>query len=194
MAFNQARVWLDECCERHSKCSSDNIPLLPKRIVDIGNSEASIPRIYISSHEERGRYTALSYCWGGQQDIITKLATINTYTNGLPTGTLPKTIRDAITVTRGLQIRFLWIDALCIIQDSPEDKLREISTMGAIYKNATVTIAAAISSKVSDGFLENRASVKACKMPFYLAADVFGSLSLATREYHTPDDPLFTRG
>ena len=60
---------------------------------------------------------------------------------GFGTESLPQTVKDAVETTRNLGIRYLWVDALCIIQDSPEDKLKEIAGMGAIYKNATVTIA-----------------------------------------------------
>jgi hypothetical protein len=69
----------------------------------------------------------------------------------------------------------------------------EISTMGTIYKNATVTIATAMGNNVSHGFLGDRAPVKACKMPFYLANDLCGSISIMTKEWHyRPSDPLFT--
>jgi hypothetical protein len=66
---------------------------------------------------------------------------------------LAQTLRDAIDVTRKLGIRYLWVDALCIIQDNVTDKSREIERMGKVYKNATVTIAAASASRVSEGFL-----------------------------------------
>ncbi|KAE9367909.1 HET-domain-containing protein [Stipitochalara longipes BDJ] len=55
---------------------------------------------------------------------------------------LPQTIQDAVTVTRRLNIRYLWVDALCIIQDSLIDKAIEIDAMGEVYKNAVLTIAA----------------------------------------------------
>lgn len=51
-------------------------------------------------------------------------------------------MQDAVTVTRALGIRYLWIDSLCIIQDSRDDWSREASKMSGIYRNAVVTIAA----------------------------------------------------
>lgn len=55
---------------------------------------------------------------------------------------MPRTLLDAVTVTRDLGIRYLWIDALCIIQDDLLDLVSEIDKMTDIYKNATVVIAA----------------------------------------------------
>ncbi|KAJ4287046.1 hypothetical protein N0V88_007811 [Collariella sp. IMI 366227] len=66
---------------------------------------------------------------------------------------LPQTLQDAMAVTHRLGFEYLWIDALCIIQDSPEDKQREISQMHNIYQSAAVTIVAATASSVNQGFL-----------------------------------------
>jgi hypothetical protein len=66
---------------------------------------------------------------------------------------LPQTIQDAISVTHRLGIRYLWVDALCIIQDNPIDKSTEINAVGANYKNATLTISAASAASVELGFL-----------------------------------------
>lgn len=55
---------------------------------------------------------------------------------------LPKTFQDAVTVTMWFKIKYLWIDSLCIIQDSHEDWQRESKNMKHIYKNSFLTIAA----------------------------------------------------
>jgi hypothetical protein len=63
-------------------------------------------------------------------------------------------MQDAIKITRGLGIKYLWVDALCILQDEVSDKSHEIERMGEIFRNATVTIAAANSPGATDGFLK----------------------------------------
>lgn len=73
--------------------------------------------------------------------------------SGLTISDLPQTLQDAITVTRALGQRYVWIDALCIIQDSPDDWDVESSKMGSVYHGAYLTIAAATASDVSEGFL-----------------------------------------
>ena len=75
---------------------------------------------------------------------------------GVATSTLPATIQDAIIVTRKLGLRYLWVDALCIFQDSTSDKDAEIAKMDQIYQNARLTISAASAEKCQDGFLAPR--------------------------------------
>ncbi|EFX03383.1 heterokaryon incompatibility protein [Grosmannia clavigera kw1407] len=66
---------------------------------------------------------------------------------------LPPTIQDAVTVTRALGFRYLWVDALCIIQDCATGNSREIDQMGLCFQNAAVTIMAATSTSAAEGFL-----------------------------------------
>jgi hypothetical protein len=66
---------------------------------------------------------------------------------------LPANFQDAITITRRLGIQYLWIDSLCIIQDSVQDWLEESKKMGGIYEDAAFTIAAMTSGKSTDGIL-----------------------------------------
>lgn len=61
---------------------------------------------------------------------------------GIPWELLPTTFRDAIQVTKGLGIRYLWIDSLCIIQDDDVDWKEESSKMASIYQNSFLTICA----------------------------------------------------
>ena len=69
---------------------------------------------------------------------------------------LPRSIQDAILTVRRLGLRYLWIDALCIIQDSPDDKAQQIEQMHEVYSNAYLTISAANADDCSRGFLAKR--------------------------------------
>jgi len=66
---------------------------------------------------------------------------------------LPKSLKDAILLTRALGIQYIWIDSLCIIQDCDEDKDREMTRMADVYKNAVLTISAARAKSCDEGFL-----------------------------------------
>ncbi|KAH7034657.1 heterokaryon incompatibility protein-domain-containing protein [Microdochium trichocladiopsis] len=100
------------------------------------------------------------YCWGGDQPLkaTTKNIAMLSSVSGFLFEELPKTLRDACLVTRLLGHRYIWIDALCIVQDDPADKAREIPKMRDVYRGALLTITASRASSVSQGFLQDRAS------------------------------------
>ncbi|TVY90976.1 hypothetical protein LAWI1_G003098 [Lachnellula willkommii] len=106
-----------------------------------------------------GRYTTLTYCWGISQEnpledqYVTKSETLESRMRGMPLDEMPQTFQDAVTATRILEIQYLWIDALCIIQDDLEDKKKEIPKMTSIYKNATITLSAIQAANSRTGFL-----------------------------------------
>ena len=74
----------------------------------------------------------------------------------LPLPDLSPTFQDAITFTRQLGIRFLWIDSLCILQDSPDDWLAESCVMNRVYKYSVCNIAATAASGNSPGLYQRR--------------------------------------
>ena len=75
------------------------------------------------------------------------------FLQGVEIHEFPRTLQDTISVTRSLGLRFLWIDALCIIQDDKNDWAYEASKMREVYKMAVVTIAAGDSTNTYDGYL-----------------------------------------
>ncbi|EIW85737.1 HET-domain-containing protein, partial [Coniophora puteana RWD-64-598 SS2] len=100
---------------------------------------------------------ALSYVWGEAQPYSTTTQNIDSYIhdgiNALP---LPQTILDAILTTNRLGADYLWADTLCIIQDSDDDKIHELSHMRNVYRHSYLTIIAASAHRVSEEFLKNR--------------------------------------
>lgn len=143
----------------------------------------------------------LSYCWGPDATkwLTTTKATLDkNLCDGLPYH-LPKTLEDAVTVCRKIGIRFLWVDALCIIQDDETDMLDQISNMGSIYKNSTITIAVASAGTVSDGFLINLKVIQpVAQLPLFMAAgSPPGTIFLRERNKDPMDgssEPWFSRG
>ena len=132
---------------------------MPKRVLDIGEM-----RLHVSRPDEHGHYTALSYCWGGSRFTTTR-ENYGDFLREIPLQEMPKTLRDAITVTWQLGFRFLWIDALCIIQDDLLDVAKEIDGMRDIYKSATVVIAAEAAAAAKQGFLEQTLPDSAVRLP-----------------------------
>ena len=101
-------------------------------------------------------WAALSYVWGGDQPLKTTAASIAEMRAGIRAERLPQTLQDAITVCTALGLSYLWVDALCIIQDDNGDLLQELASMPQIYRRAWVTISASTSASVTEGFLQGR--------------------------------------
>lgn len=150
-----ARECLETCLSSHGKTCQQLVPAhMPFRLVDVGSNTNELPRLI---HGEKPvSYCALSYCWGGDQEYKTTKQNLSQYLEGICLPLHAKTIQDAIQVTRALHVRYLWIDALCIVQDDEDDITAEISRMPQIYKGACVTILAASSSSSQEGFLHPR--------------------------------------
>lgn len=100
-----------------------------------------------------GKYIALSYCWGDGNRFRATKSNISKLLQELDEEELPATIRDAIEVTRYLGVRYLWVDALCIIQDDTQDWIRESANMAAVYGEAYLTIAASSVASSQMSFL-----------------------------------------
>ncbi|KAJ6493053.1 HET-domain-containing protein [Mycena sanguinolenta] len=155
------------CLDNHNECpkpAQDRV--LPTRVIDCSAPEH--PRLFISDGTVCGSYVALSYVWGEDQPNKTKRHNVDLYTLGIDVELLPQTARDAIWVTHAFGEKYLWIDAFCIVQDSTEDKHREIAKIPQIFANASFTIIAARASKASAGFLHDcpSPSVPIRRLPF----------------------------
>ncbi|KAK3934321.1 heterokaryon incompatibility protein 6 [Diplogelasinospora grovesii] len=164
-AMSQTRKWMHECEQKHgSACSPTNYSgRLPRRVIDVsGGAEL---RLYEASENDEGRYAALSYCWGGPQEFKTTSSTLAERISGFSVGALPLGIQDAVRVTQNLGMRFLWVDSMCIIQDSEQDKAHQIARMSEIYQNAFVTICNARSDSVCKSFLEDWADPSTGQWP-----------------------------
>lgn len=153
-----AESWIRECESSHEGCRMDNHPALPTRVVDVGSSVLD-PHLYISTPGERAPYATLSHCWGGSSPLTTTLTTLGKHVEGIPYSDLPLTLRDAVTVTRALGLKYLWVDSLCIIQDSHDDWVSEATRMASVYENSYVTIAADAASDCRSGFLTKPARI-----------------------------------
>jgi Heterokaryon incompatibility protein (HET) len=106
---------------------------------------------------QKGHYVTLSHCWGNVSErLVTNKANYQQHLQEISFENLARTFQDAIIVTRQLGVRFLWIDCLCIIQDSSEDWQRECPKMGQIYRDSLVTIAGPGAADSSAGFLHER--------------------------------------
>jgi hypothetical protein len=122
--------------------------VLPTQVIDVETR-----CLHKTDGAQLDDYAALSYCWGGDQHFKTTRANLKSTLGGAPLNNLPQTLLDAVHVCRQLKIRYLWIDALCIVQDDEEDRASEISHMRLMYSRATLVIAPSRAKEVNEGFL-----------------------------------------
>lgn len=128
---------------------------MPTRLIEIGD----FLRLVDSAALPTRRYAALSHCWGKLEDTEKFCASRNNIRlleREINFDKLPPTFKDAVTVTRGLGIGYIWIDSICIIQDDEKDWQREASRMEQVFSDAYVTIGASSARSSLDGFLHPR--------------------------------------
>ena len=150
------RTWMSECLKTHSLCAPQTPSSLPSRVIDVGQAGSSDEPYLLESGDRVAPYLALSYCWGTGKRLITTCDSITRRRAGFMLAELPETLRDAILVTRRLGVRYLWVDALCIMQDDDNDWLSEFSNMRAIYRNALFVISALDASHSDSGIFYDR--------------------------------------
>jgi hypothetical protein len=150
---------LKNCLQNHPDCirTSEKPHQPPRRVIAIGPDRIFL-RERVSSHE-MVPYACLSYCWGlPHLNLKTLSETLPRFCEEIPWDLIPKTIQDAISVCRQLDIEYLWVDALCIIQDDENDRNDQIARMGAIFEHCLVTICADSAESAVAGFIPENAS------------------------------------
>ncbi|KAH8601417.1 heterokaryon incompatibility protein-domain-containing protein, partial [Bisporella sp. PMI_857] len=164
--YDIASSWLHKCCNTHSKCpDGSNVPL-PSRLVAVG-TETKGPRLVLTEGQT-GRYTALSHCWGGDVPLKTTTKTIETFKESINLDNLPLNFRDSIYITREIGLEYIWIDSLCIIQDSKSDWEIQSENMGEIYARSLFTLSATASPNVSHGILKTAVEYRPFKEQVFL--------------------------
>lgn len=143
-AFELSKVWLHSCLTLHKICrlSETFATTLPTRIIDVGPTDGSQEPFLWETSGQWGPYVTLSYRWAQNQAAITRKDTLQQHKAEILMSSLPQVMRDAVRITRRLAFRYLWIDALCIIQDSYQDWAAQSAQMSKIYRDSILTIAA----------------------------------------------------
>ncbi|KAJ0422072.1 heterokaryon incompatibility protein-domain-containing protein [Aspergillus carlsbadensis] len=133
------RTWLQYCEKHHPQCRVPPAAVLPTRVIDVGpqGSRSQLPKL-ILTNGAKGSWVALSHCWGKVHLLTTTTENVESMREGI--ANLPPTFQDAVYLTRELGLRYLWIDSLCILQDSKEDWMQESAMMGRIYQDSYLSV------------------------------------------------------
>ncbi|KAK2028969.1 heterokaryon incompatibility protein [Colletotrichum zoysiae] len=167
--------WIQSCesthhaCRRHDGQATSDMPTRLVKVTDpirLLNSCTIEPTLYI----------ALSHCWGQLKEKERFCLYQRNHSElevQIGFDRLPKTFRDAIMVTRGLGIEYIWIDTLCIIQDDANDWVKESSKMETVFSAAYCTLSAASAASSLEGFLSPRPSRPCVRLQMEDSRDLY---------------------
>lgn len=140
------------------------------------------------------RYLALSHPWGNGPHFCTFKDNVDAYKRNIQFEDLPATFKDAITITRELGIRYLWIDSICIIQGPEGDFSQQAKRMEDVFSQAYCILAASSARGQQDGFLHPRGKRKYIQLRQGNEPAVFVSEFVDDFDKYVLKSPLNQRG
>ncbi|KAK8115843.1 hypothetical protein PG984_012345 [Apiospora sp. TS-2023a] len=164
--LDPANLAVIQQCLRSEDSNTVKSGFIPRRLVDLGPTDQSLPQVVDTTFsgesivDQLYEYATLSYCWGppedaSQQLILTAESKHRLY-QGFPLSDLTPVVRDAVVTCRTLGFRFLWIDALCILQHDTADWEEQSYDMERIFTGSALCICVMMSSSCLEGFLQQR--------------------------------------
>lgn len=164
--FRKIERWLGECLENHAACSrwplTTGTPAgLPTRLLQVTPASQPLAIRLVATQDLQPascRYVTLSHSWGKEPLIKLVKSSIERFSSlsGIPWHLMPLTFQQAVSVTRRLGLAYIWIDALCIIQDSDEDWRYESARMTSVYANCYLNLSADASTDGAGGLFRDR--------------------------------------
>lgn len=178
--YETIRGWMTHCQQDHPWCdfasswheANRYIHSQPRRLIYVGDENSAVRLCELEPGGPLPTYLALSYCWGSNANLVALRSNLEQLRVSVPFEQLARTCQDAITITRYLGFRYIWIDSLCIIQDSRDDWEAESANMGYIYMKAFLCIAATAAPSSDVGIFQSRAATRS-----FALADVHGQKS-----------------
>ncbi|KAK4083841.1 uncharacterized protein Triagg1_1503 [Trichoderma aggressivum f. europaeum] len=156
-AIEWVKTKMEECDNDHL-CHSSELSPLPDKVLSLeASTEGSITVRLTEPDKALGKYATLSHRWSSDHNFITTIENLGDRKEGISWEELPKTFQDAVRFCLELDIPYLWIDALCIVQDDPMDWELQSAKMADIYHQSCLTLAATWSNSNSTGCFPTQA-------------------------------------
>lgn len=176
--FAKINEWIVSCCRNHSFCHPGEDALLPRFVIEIHGSDRKKPSLQLFENDtlqnKKGRYIALSYVWGIRpQPVQLMKGNLEQLKESIDYDCVPGTIQDAIRVAQRLGVKYVWVDALCIVQDDDIIKKQQIGQMQNIYGQSYLTLQAANVMTVKESFLKLRKSPNSFKLRYDDSSHVY---------------------
>lgn len=159
------KLWLSTCLESHPQCRVTSSTILPDRVLEISPS-LDVQLVENFDQKIIGQYIALSHCWGGKVGMQLKSGNLEKFKQNILYLDLPKTFQHALRICKALDVHYIWIDSLCILQDSQEDWAMQGSKMAQIYSDCLITIAADAAGNSRMGFLRRAPDPDEFSVPY----------------------------
>ncbi|KAF5987177.1 tol [Fusarium coicis] len=128
--WKSVREWLDRCQKYHKECQLQRTPTWkPTRLLYVCNTQATLQVRLVESQKlpDGTEYLTLSHCLGIGKTLQLTRSNIEAFRSSIPVDELARVFIDACNTTKRLSHEYLWIDALCIIQDDPTDREHELT-------------------------------------------------------------------
>ena len=195
--------WMAKCLSSHQACNKAQplVPPLPTRVIDVGTRGGTrAPRLHVTTNNAIGRYTTLSHRWAYEEPLRLQVNNLEDFQREIPISRLTRTFQDAIEATRRLGIQYIWIDSLCIIQDSPagRDWAAESAKMASVYENSYVNFAATHAMDSSQGCFFDRKLSQVRPVRLYVNWEVRSGFYHTAQSHSFPRSvagaPLYKRG
>ncbi|KAK3500575.1 HET-domain-containing protein [Neurospora crassa] len=156
-----ARSWLENCRQNHASCEPADPAFNPTRLLYI-HDVSSVQLIETEKETKTHAYVAFSHCWGKSktlkllQDDGKEKGNIKELCSLIQVQRLPTSYREAIAVSLALGFRHIWIDSLCIIQNSYDDWAKEAAMMKDVYANSSLNLCASAAAESSEASFQHR--------------------------------------
>ncbi|KAM6511872.1 hypothetical protein FALCPG4_016863 [Fusarium falciforme] len=151
---------VNNCKRNHAKCRKES-QWFPSRALHVQKLNRIISVKVVSREDvpSGSEYITLSHRWGDSEQLTLTSDTLVTFSEGIPTERLPRLFSETAQVAHQLNVPYLWIDSLCILQDSEDDLAQELAVMDKVYHNAYANIAATFASDSSRPLFPDQSSL-----------------------------------